>query len=105
MKLKDYAKKAGISYRTAWRWGKAGKLRGIQMETGTIVIDPDEPQTETAEPKLETAVLYGRVSSSENRDNLEKQMDRLRSYANAAGYRIFREVKEIGSGLNDEVQS
>ena len=47
------------------------------------------------------AVLYARVSSSENRANLETQMERLKNYANAKGYKITDEVKEIGSGLND----
>ena len=28
-------------------------------------------------------------------------MDRLRQYASAKGYNVIKEVKEIGSGLND----
>ena len=40
MKLKDYARQQGVSYRTAWRWWKAGKLPGHQMDTGTILIEP-----------------------------------------------------------------
>nr|WP_198648313.1 hypothetical protein [Cyanothece sp. BG0011] len=38
MKLSDYAKKAGISYRTAWKWWKQGILTGYQSPTGTIII-------------------------------------------------------------------
>jgi predicted site-specific integrase-resolvase len=38
MKLSAYARKPGISYRTAWRWFKAGKLAGYQTETGTIIF-------------------------------------------------------------------
>ncbi len=38
MKLIDYAHKMGISYRTAWRWYKAGKIAGKQMDTGTILV-------------------------------------------------------------------
>ena len=38
MKLSDYAKKAGISYRTAWRWWKQGNLTGYQLPSGTIII-------------------------------------------------------------------
>jgi putative resolvase len=33
---------------------------------------------------------------------LETQLDRLRSFANAKGYTIVKEIKEIGSGLNDK---
>jgi predicted site-specific integrase-resolvase len=41
MKLSAYADKVGVSYRTAWRWFKAGKAAGYQVDTGTIIItDP-----------------------------------------------------------------
>ncbi|MDJ1177808.1 hypothetical protein PJF56_02910 [Roseofilum sp. BLCC_M91] len=31
MKLSDYAKKAGVSYQTAWRWWQKGHLSGSQL--------------------------------------------------------------------------
>jgi predicted site-specific integrase-resolvase len=39
MKLSTWAKKQGISYRTAWRWFKAGKLPVLaeQTKTGTLL--------------------------------------------------------------------
>ena len=41
MKLSVYARKLGISYRTAHRWFKAGKVPGYQADTGTIIVtDP-----------------------------------------------------------------
>jgi len=41
MKLSDYAKLIGVSYRTAWRYYHAGMLDAHQMETGTIIVrDP-----------------------------------------------------------------
>lgn len=42
MKLSDYAKKVGISYRTAWRWYKSGVITGYQQPTGTIIINLPE---------------------------------------------------------------
>ena len=39
MKLSDYAKKVGVSYKTAWRWFKDGKLDAYQMDTGTIIVN------------------------------------------------------------------
>lgn len=38
MRLSDYARQQGVHYRTAWRWFKAGQIRGYQMATGTIII-------------------------------------------------------------------
>ncbi len=53
----------GISYRTAHRMWKRGELKGRQLSTGTILID-----TTTA---TEGAIVYARVSSAENKSNLE----------------------------------
>lgn len=95
MKLSDYAHKVGVTYKTAYRWYKAGKLRGYQMDTGTIIITEDQP---TVTPR--TAV-YARVSSSENKANLDTQAERLVRYCEAKGYQIHWVVKEVGSGVND----
>jgi predicted site-specific integrase-resolvase len=38
MKLNEYAKQCGVSYRTAWRWWKQGTLDGFQRPSGTIII-------------------------------------------------------------------
>ena len=102
MKLPDYAKAIGISYTTAWRWWKANKLPhpARQTESGLIIVDysPSVPSVET---KKNRVAIYSRVSSSENKDHLNRQSERLTEYAIAKGYQIVRNVKEIGSGLND----
>jgi predicted site-specific integrase-resolvase len=38
MKLSVYARQMGISYRTAFRWFKSGKIKGCQMDTDTILL-------------------------------------------------------------------
>ena len=45
MKLSVYAKKLGITYKTAWRLWKDGKLDAFQLPTGTIIVNikEDEP--------------------------------------------------------------
>lgn len=102
MKLPDYAKQLGISYKTAWRWWKAGKLPhpARQTETGLVIVD----YTPTATPKQthsSRAAIYSRVSSSENKDSLDRQAERLIQYSTAKGYQVVKVVKEVGSGLND----
>jgi putative resolvase len=101
MKLPDYAKAIGISYTTAWRWWKAGKLPhpARQTESGLIIVDYS--QKPSPELKQNRVAIYSRVSSSENKENLNRQSLRLTEYAIANGYQIVRNVKEIGSGLND----
>ena len=97
MKLIDYAHKMGISYKTAWRWFKAGKIQGKQMDTGTILITEDEP-IQTLPWKV---AIYTRVSSAENKYNLDSQAERLVAYCAARGYQVAKVVKEVGSGIND----
>jgi len=38
MKLSEYAKQHNVTYKTAHRWWKAGKLDAFQLDTGTIVV-------------------------------------------------------------------
>jgi predicted site-specific integrase-resolvase len=97
MKLSQYAKRAGISYKTAWRWYKAGQLDAYQMPTGMVVVR--DPQLER--PITGRIALYARVSSADQKSDLERQVQRLRDYAAARGYQVAKEVTEIASGLND----
>lgn len=99
MKLVDYARTMGISYKTAWRWYKASKIQGQQMDTGTILATEAVPTPEqVASPKV---AIYTRVSTSENRSNLESQAERLLAYSTVRGYQVSKVAKEIGSGVND----
>jgi predicted site-specific integrase-resolvase len=99
MKLSEYARRNNITYRTAQRHWHNGLLNGKQLATGTIVIfDKD---SEAVRDKVLQVATYARVSSSQNKDNLDKQQSRLIDYANAKGYKTTYNIKEIGSGLND----
>ena len=98
MKLSQWAKKQGISYKTAWLWFKHHTLpTGVKMEqlaSGTIVV------TEAPQPTAQGAGLYARVSSSDQKDDLDAQLGRLAAWASAEGLTVTRTVTEIGSGLN-----
>ena len=98
MKLSSYAEKIGISYNSAWRMWKRGQLPGYQLPTGTVIIDPPELRS----TPVHTVAVYARVSSSENKDNLERQAERLISWCNAQGWSVGKVIKECGSGINDQ---
>ncbi len=95
MKLSEYAKKLGVSYRTAHRLWKAGKLDAYQLPTGTVIVQ------EHTKPVVRVAV-YARVSSAEMKGLLETQAERLVHYCEAKGYQIHQVVKEVASGVNDQ---
>lgn len=95
MTLSEYAKSLGIQYRTAWNHFKQGKIEGAyKHETGTIII-PDHKTSVTS------VAIYCRVSSSQNKNNLESQSERVSQWATINGYKVDFVTKEVGSGLND----
>ena len=96
MKLSTYAKQLGISYQTAWRLFKDGKLNAYQLPTGTVIVREEESQGSE-----QSVAIYCRVSSSENKGNLESQKKRLLDYCAAKGYKVSRVITEVGSGIND----
>jgi predicted site-specific integrase-resolvase len=97
MKLSEYARRNSISYQTAWHHFKEGLIPNArQLPSGTVVVDEIKEST-----KPEYTVIYARVSSSENRSNLETQAERLSQYCTAKGWTVNEVVKECASGLND----
>ncbi len=96
MRLSQYAKHMNITYKTAYRWYKAGLLDAYQLPTRTIIVR--EPETQQRASKI---ALYARVSSADQKDDLTRQLHRLRDYAAAKGYSVSKEVIELASGLND----
>lgn len=104
IKISEYAKRMSLHIRTAYRYFHSGKIEGFQdKETKTIFIkNPFVKNNYESKETRNRAVLYARISSGENKVNLEKQMERLKNYASTKGYKIVNEVKETGSGLNDK---
>jgi putative resolvase len=97
-KLRDYAKEHDVTYRTAYTHFKKGLIKNAyQLPTGTIVI----PNDCIIEDKTEYIITYARVSSSENKNNLERQSQRLMDFCNAKGWQTHENIQEIGSGIND----
>ena len=97
MKLSEYAKLKGVCYRTAWNWFMQGKIpNSEQMDNGTIIVN-----SQINMKRDENVVLYARVSTYAKKDDLERQMERLREFAITKGFFIKKEYKEIASGMND----
>jgi predicted site-specific integrase-resolvase len=98
MKLSEWAKLQGITYKTAWNWFKAGTLpvKALKTATGTILV---EPALLTSESK--SAWVYARVSSPEKKGDLGRQAERCIAFCLANGWTVETVVKEIASGMND----
>jgi len=63
-----------------------------QMPTGTVIV---HPQATASEP----VALYARVSSADQKSDLDRQLSRLSPFAAAPGLRVADGLKEVGSGL------
>src|SRR5215468_2753214 len=98
MKLSEYAKHMGVRYETAWRWFRDGKIQGRRIGPHTIIITEGQEAPAAATRRV---AIYARVSSAENKSNLDSQAERLVAYCAARGYQVAKTVKEIGSGVND----
>jgi len=97
MKLSTYAKKLGVTYRTAWNLFNADQIEGAyQLPTGTVIVP------ESKENKKDYTVAYARVSSSENKSNLISQSKRVHAFCAAKGWQIKDSYEECASGLNDK---
>ncbi len=89
MKLKQWANEQGVSYSVALRWFHAGYIDGaVQLPTGTILVNPPEGH------RVRDLTGYARVSSSDQKADLQRQADRLK----VAGAKTV--VSEVGSALN-----
>lgn len=95
MKLSVWAQQQGVSYKTAWRWWKTGRLPvpAEQMPTGTVIV---HPQPAANAP----GALYARVSSADQKPDLDRQLSRWSPFAAARRLPVAESLKEIGSGLN-----
>src|SRR5258708_30168643 len=101
MKLSEYAKKYGMTYRTAFRWWQQGQIEGVQKPYGAIIGTEWEEEVPVAKKVVVPVVIYARVASPTQTESLERQVARLEDYCAAKGYQVARIVKEIGSGVND----
>jgi predicted site-specific integrase-resolvase len=97
MKLSQYAKRAGVTYKTAWRWRNKGLLDASQTPTGTVIVrEPVLPA-----PPPGRVARYARVSSADQAADRDRQLQRLRDYAAANGDSVAKAISEMASGLND----
>lgn len=97
--LREWAIAQGLHPQTAYRWFREGKLPVPATRVGprTILVNMDA----AAAPVVTGGVgLYARVSSHDQKADLERQVARLSAWAAQAGLRVVRVESEVGSGVN-----
>ena len=92
MKLSERAKSQGINYQTAFLWFRKGQLPAPayqQTASGTIII------TSAQSAQGQTAA-YVRVSSQDQRSDIERHVARITMWGTENGYAIHQVITEIG---------
>ena len=101
-KLKTVADDLGITKMTLWNWKKQGKIQFHKIGSMNYIDDETYNTLVGIQKPDDYTVIYARVSSTENKTNLETQKNRLILYCNAKGYKVNQIITEFGSGLNDK---
>lgn len=70
--------------------------------TGAIIVHDPKYEASHAPTTGSRTVCYARVSSSDQKVDLQRQVDRLKAFAVNLGAFDVEVVSEIGSGLNDK---
>lgn len=98
MKLSTWAKKEGLTYGTAYRLFRQGKLpvQTKQLGTGTILV------YENTTSELSKTFIYARVSSYNKKEDLSRQKQRCLDFCVARGWSVDKVYFEVASGMNDK---
>ena len=102
-KPKDFAELLGVSVKTLQRWDRDGILKANRTPTDRRYYTYDQYlqfkgiQTEN---DIRDTVIYTRVSTRNQKDDLQNQVEFLKQFCNAKGIIVNQCVEDFGSGLN-----
>ena len=102
-KPKDFAELFGVSVKTLQRWDRDGILKANRTPTNRRYYTYDQYlqfkgiQTEN---DIRDTVIYARVSTRNQKDDLQNQVEFLKQFCNAKGIIVNQCIEDFGSGLN-----
>jgi putative resolvase len=96
MKLSEWARVNHIHPKTAYRWWRQGTLPvpARQVSARTILVEQPQPVGGGG------VGLYARVSSHDQRADLDRQVARLSEWAAKAGWKVVSVQAEVASAMN-----
>ncbi len=86
----------GVNRHTAYRWFREGTLPVPAERVGRLIL----VKTTTTAASAAGVVVYARVSSHDQRWDLDRQVARVTAWATEHGLEVRQVVCEVGSGLN-----
>ena len=104
MLVKEWAAREGLHPQTVWKWCREGTMPVPVEHTPTgmwLIHDPKYETRSCATPDGSRTVCYARVSSADQKTDLQRQADRLKAFALSMGVEHPEVVTETGSGMNE----
>jgi putative resolvase len=97
--LTEWARVQGVHPQTAYRWSREGTLPvpAVRVNSRSVLTAPDATTAATGGGGLG---LYARVSSHDQKPDLDRQVARLAAWAAASGQPVTRIGAEVASGMN-----
>ncbi|WP_404799798.1 IS607 family transposase [Anabaenopsis elenkinii] len=92
---KEAAKILGVHVSSLRRWENEGKLKAIRTPGGQRRFILEEVEKIGGIPRTIKTICYGRVSTHSQQDDLQRQLEHLRTR-----YPEAEIISEVGSGLN-----
>ena len=101
-KPQEFAEMIGVTVKTLQRWDTSGKLKAYRSPTDRRYYTHKQyiEYTGEANSKHGKTIIYTRVSTTNQKDDLKNQIEFLKQYANAKGMIVDEIFEDIGSGLN-----
>jgi len=99
--MKEASKLLGVHIRTIQKWDKEGKIRCVRTVGGKRRVPESEIKRILGIHEERKTVGYARVSSHTQKDDLERQIELIKSYAKEREWEV-EILKDIGSGLKED---
>ena len=96
------AKWLGISAQTLRRWEREGRIEPAQRTSGgqrRYELSAIAHEKRQSKPSNRKTVAYARVSSHDQKNDLERQKEMLSMYCASQGW-TFEVIEDLGSGMN-----
>lgn len=101
LSIKEASEFLGVSMDTLRRWERTGKITSFRTEGGHRRYEKKDlikfKKDDSVEPRI--TIAYCRVSSSDQKEDLQRQIQNVSQYCIANGYQ-FQVISDLGSGLN-----
>lgn len=100
--INEFSKKLGVTAQTLRNWDRNGKLHPHHTTSNGYRYYSHEQlnQVLNIKPDIERITIgYCRVSSNKQKDDLERQIENVKTYLTAQG-KPFEIISDIGSGIN-----